>query len=63
MSTGVGMSSCCLSGTLNDGTPQGRVEELGGLQTYVAEPENKSKAMTLVFLVDSVSFPSHGHKI
>lgn len=53
MSTGVGMSSCCLSGKIHDGTPVGHVEEIGGLQTYVSEPESKSKAKTIIFLVDS----------
>ncbi|MCJ1478034.1 hypothetical protein MMC13_006709 [Lambiella insularis] len=52
MSTGVGMSSCCLSGTLHSGTPKGHVEEIGGLQTYVSEPESKSKAKTVIFIVD-----------
>ena len=53
MSTGVGMSSCCISGKVHDGTPVGHVEEIGGLQTYVTEPESKSKAKTLIFIVDS----------
>lgn len=52
MSTGVGMSSCCLSGKIHDGTPVGYVEEIAGIQTYVTEPESKSKAKTVVFLVD-----------
>ncbi|TKA65623.1 hypothetical protein B0A49_08358 [Cryomyces minteri] len=52
MSTGVGMSSCCLSGKLHEGKPAGRVETIGGLQAYVAEPENGSKEKTVVFLVD-----------
>lgn len=54
MSTGVGMSSCCLSGKVQEGKPTGRVEEIAGLQTYVAEPENGSKAKTIIFLVDSM---------
>lgn len=53
MSTGVGMSSCCLSGKVHDGTPVGHVEDIGGLQSYVSEPESKSKAKTIIFLVDS----------
>lgn len=54
MSTGVGVSSCCLSGKVQEGKPTGRVEEIAGLQTYVAEPENGSKAKTVIFLVDSM---------
>ncbi|KAK3062818.1 hypothetical protein LTS18_003297, partial [Coniosporium uncinatum] len=52
MSTGVGVSECCLSGTIKDGNPKGQVQEIGGLATYVAEPENGSKTKTVVFLVD-----------
>ncbi|KAI9818022.1 MAG: hypothetical protein M1827_000646 [Pycnora praestabilis] len=52
MSKEVGMSSCCLSGKVNEGTPVGHVETIGGLQTYVSEPENKSKSKTIIFLTD-----------
>jgi len=52
MSTGVGVSSCCLSGKIQEGKPKGRVEEIAGLQTYVAEPKDGSKAKTVIFLVD-----------
>ncbi|MCJ1231284.1 hypothetical protein MMC12_007961 [Toensbergia leucococca] len=55
MSTGVGMSSCCLSGKVHEGNPVGRVETIGGLNTYVSEPKDDSKAKTIVFLVDSNS--------
>ena len=53
MSTGVGMSSCCLSGKVQQGHPSGREEEMNGLMTYVAQPEDGSKSKTIVFLVDS----------
>lgn len=53
MSTGVGMSSCCLSGKIHSGQPKGREQEIAGLQTYVAEPESGDKSKTVVFLVDS----------
>ncbi|KAI9053547.1 hypothetical protein LZ554_002502 [Drepanopeziza brunnea f. sp. 'monogermtubi'] len=52
MSTGVGMSSCCLSGKVHDGTPTGKIETIGHLQTYVAAPSDGSKARTIVFIVD-----------
>ncbi|MCJ1350508.1 MAG: hypothetical protein MMC33_000489 [Icmadophila ericetorum] len=52
MSTGVGMSACCLSGQVHQGTPKGRVETIGGLQTYVSEPENGSKSKTVLFISD-----------
>lgn len=31
-------------------------ETIGGLQTYVSEPEGRSKAKTIVFLVNSESY-------
>lgn len=52
MSTGVGMSGCCLSGKINDGTPTGKIETIDNLQTYVAAPKDGSKAKSIVFLVD-----------
>jgi len=48
----VGMSSCCLSGKVKEGKPTGRVEEIGGLRTYVSAPENDSKEKSIIFLVD-----------
>ncbi len=47
------MSSCCLSGKVNEGTPVGHVETISGLDTYVSEPKDKSKAKTVIFLTDS----------
>lgn len=47
------MSSCCLSGKIQEGKPKGREEEINGVLTYVAEPENGDKSKTVVFLVDS----------
>jgi hypothetical protein len=52
MSTTAGMGACCLSGKVHDGTPSGREDTIGGLPTYVAEPEDKSTSKTVVFLVD-----------
>ncbi|KAK4546112.1 hypothetical protein LTR36_002249 [Oleoguttula mirabilis] len=52
MSTGVGVSECCLSGKIQQGKPKGREEEIAGLQTYVAEPENGDKTRTIIFIVD-----------
>ena len=54
MSTGVGMSACCLSGTVHAGTPKGTVETIDSLQTYVAAPKDGSKAKTIIFMTDSM---------
>jgi len=48
----VGMSSCCLSGKVQNSKPEGQVEEIGGLKCYVAAPENGSKEKSIIFLVD-----------
>jgi len=52
MSTGVGVSECCLSGSVHEGTPMGTVETIDNLKTYVAAPKDGSKAKSIVFLVD-----------
>jgi len=46
------MSSCCLSGSVHEGTPTGEIEKIGELQTYVAAPKDGSKAKSIVFIVD-----------
>ena len=53
MSQHVGMSSCCLSGKVHEGKTAGRIDEIGGLSTYVSEPSNGSKAKTIIFITDS----------
>ncbi|KZF24801.1 dienelactone hydrolase family protein-like protein [Xylona heveae TC161] len=52
MSTGVGMSSCCLSGKIHEGVPTGHEETVAGLKTYVAETADKSRAKSVVILTD-----------
>ncbi|KAL8918620.1 MAG: hypothetical protein Q9172_005336 [Xanthocarpia lactea] len=48
----IGMSSCCLSGALHEGKPTGRVDKIGGLDTYIAEPKGGSKTKSIVFISD-----------
>lgn len=52
MSQNVGMSSCCLSGKVHQGKPTGRDDEIGGLSTYISEPENHSNAKSIIFISD-----------
>jgi len=52
MSTGVGMGACCVSGVINTSKPSGREEKIGGLNTYVAEPKDGSKAKSVIFISD-----------
>ena len=53
----VGMSSCCLSGQVHQGQPSGREDEIGGLSTYISEPEDHSKAKSIIFITDSAFAP------
>ncbi|KAL8947729.1 MAG: hypothetical protein Q9222_006025 [Ikaeria aurantiellina] len=48
----IGMSSCCLSGVVHDGKPTGRIDTIGGLDTYIAEPKDGSKTRSIVFISD-----------
>jgi len=52
MSNNVGMGACCLSGTVHTGTPQGREEVFGGINTYVSEPADGSKSKSVVIISD-----------
>ncbi|KAI8935705.1 hypothetical protein NX059_007226 [Plenodomus lindquistii] len=52
MSTGVGMSECCLSGKIQKGEPTGTEKQIGGLDTYVSEPKDAKDFKVVVFLVD-----------
>lgn len=49
-------SSCCWTGFKHTGTPEGRVESLGGLNTYIAEPPANASSgphkKVLLFLSD-----------
>jgi hypothetical protein len=44
-------TACCFSGLKHTGTPVGRIEDLGGMKTYVAEPPIATQKVIL-FLAD-----------
>ena len=52
MSSGVGVSECCLSGKIHEAKPAGREDEIGGLATYIAEPKGGAKTKSIVFITD-----------
>lgn len=56
MSENVGMSTCCLSGAIHHGTPAGRVDTIGGLQTYISEPAGGQKAKSVIFICDLIGW-------
>jgi len=47
-----GLSSCCVTGHLHEGTPTGTVEKITDLDVYVSKPEGGSKAKTILFITD-----------
>jgi len=52
MTTASGLSECCVTGHLHEGTPAGVVEKIGDLDVYVSKPEGGSKAKTILFISD-----------
>lgn len=52
MSTNTGLSTCCISGIINTGQPSGREDNIGGLDVYVSEPQDKSTSKSIVFITD-----------
>ena len=52
MSTEMGMSSCCLSGRVQEGKPVGRVDQIAGLDAYISEPKDGSTAKSVIFISD-----------
>ncbi len=46
------LSSCCISGHIHAGTPEGSEHQIGGLRTYVAKDSKSDKKKTVIFLPD-----------
>ncbi|OAX37884.1 alpha/beta-hydrolase [Rhizopogon vinicolor AM-OR11-026] len=46
-------AACCFSGVKHTGTPVGRIEDLGGIQTYISEPPSSAATQKVIlFLAD-----------
>ncbi|KAM0751010.1 alpha/beta-hydrolase [Meredithblackwellia eburnea MCA 4105] len=55
MTSSPALGKCCVSGHLHEGTPQGSVKQLDGLDVYVTgDPANKDK--TIVYVTDIFGF-------
>jgi dienelactone hydrolase len=52
MTTNVGMSACCLSGSIHNGTPTGKEDKIGGLDVYISLPESGQRSKSVVILTD-----------
>ncbi|GAA5895651.1 hypothetical protein JCM8208_005290 [Rhodotorula glutinis] len=47
------LGKCCISGFKHDGTPAGKIEQVGGVRTYVTVPQGDyDKEKALLFLTD-----------
>lgn len=54
--TGVGVSSCCISGKIHQGSPVGKEEEIGGLLSYVSPSPSGDKSKTIFIITDIFGF-------
>jgi len=50
-------ASCCFSGVKHTGTPVGRVEDLGGIQTYISEPPSAAATQKVILLLADIWGP------
>lgn len=57
------LSSCCVSGHLHSGNPQGSEQTIGGLPTYVAASKDGSKDKTVVFITDIFGYKLNNVRI
>ena len=46
------LSECCISGHLHEGTPEGSITKIAGLDAYEVWPASRSKAKTILYLSD-----------
>lgn len=46
-------AACCFTGVKHTGTPIGRIDDLGGMQTYISEPPSSvATQKVILFLAD-----------
>lgn len=60
------MSLCkhCVSGSIHEGTPKGKVEQIDGHDVYVATPSGDyPKDKALLFLTDVFGLPLNNNKV
>jgi dienelactone hydrolase len=46
--------SCCFSGIKHTGTPVGRIEELGGIQTYISDPPASATTQKVILYLSDI---------
>lgn len=49
-----GPGSCCFSGVKHAGTPVGRIEELGGIQTYISDPPASATTQKVILFLSDI---------
>jgi hypothetical protein len=45
---------CCFSGVKHTGTPVGRVEDLGGIQTYISDPPASATTHKVILYLSDI---------
>jgi hypothetical protein len=51
---------CCLTGSLHQGEPRGRTENVGGVETYISTPQGKSNGNIILYFPDVWGFFNNG---
>ncbi|EPT00991.1 hypothetical protein FOMPIDRAFT_1023529 [Fomitopsis schrenkii] len=60
------MSLCtdCVSGVRHEGTPEGKIEKIGGVESYIATPSGDyDKTKVVLFLTDVFGIPLSNNKL
>ncbi|KAL8738327.1 MAG: hypothetical protein Q9181_000870 [Wetmoreana brouardii] len=57
------MSSCCVSGFQWNGSPQGTEGRLGNLDAYIAESQNRSKDVAILFIADLFGWTLNNNRL
>ncbi|KZT70800.1 alpha/beta-hydrolase [Daedalea quercina L-15889] len=59
-----GLCQHCVSGVRHEGTPEGKIEQIGGVECYVATPSGDyDKSKVVLFLTDVFGIPLNNNKL
>ncbi|KAH9933399.1 alpha/beta-hydrolase [Fomitopsis serialis] len=59
-----GLCQHCVSGVRHEGTPEGKIEKIGGIECYVATPSGDyDKTKVVLFLTDVFGIPLNNNKL
>jgi hypothetical protein len=52
-------STCCISGSIYPATPKGKIEKIGGVDTYITTPSGTSNGNILLYFPDAFGLYSN----